>query len=243
MRVAAGVLALLMVTAGCGAHEARTVAVARPPVAPRPSPTVTPPPDCKALKCIAITFDDGPGPYTDKLLGMLAEYRAHSTFFVLGGNAKAYPKELKNEVAAGMEVGDHTYDHKDLTTLSSAGIHSEVKRTQHAIESIGGVTPKVLRPPYGAIDAKVRKAVGLPMILWKDDTLDWRDRNAKIVSRRVQKMASRNAVILLHDIHPTSVQAMATVLPALTKRGYTLVPVSTLYAGQKLKPGHAYGME
>jgi peptidoglycan/xylan/chitin deacetylase (PgdA/CDA1 family) len=252
MRTAAGAVALLAL-AGCSTVVAQHQAAVTLPKStpsptptpmptPMPTPTPTRTPDCSRLKCIAITFDDGPSTDTPRLLKMLASYGAHSTFFVLGMNAKDHTDILRRQIRDGDEVGDHTYDHASLTGLSTARIHQEINSTAKIIESAIGRPPLLMRPPYGAYDERVAKAVGLPIILWKDDTLDWLHRDSRRVSQVVLKLASRNAVILLHDIQPTSVDAMKTILPELKQRGFTLVTVSQLYAGRPLKAGKVYGM-
>jgi peptidoglycan/xylan/chitin deacetylase (PgdA/CDA1 family) len=197
--------------------------------------------DCAKSKCLALTFDDGPGPYTGRLLGMLKARSARATFFVIGRNAAANPSLLKRIIAENHEVGNHTWDHADLATLSTAGIHREIRRTQEVIHRVTGRWPTIMRPPYGATNTKVNRAVGLPEIMWCGDTLDWLHRDAGRVRRGVLKLAKRNAIILVHDIQRTTVAAMPATLNSLMERGYTIVTVSELYRGKRLRSGHAYG--
>jgi len=196
--------------------------------------------DCAKSKCLALTFDDGPGPYTARLLDMLKWRSSRVTFFVLGRNAAANPEMLRRMVAEHHEVGNHTYDHADLAALSTAGIHREIRRTQRVVHHATGRWPKIMRPPYGATNAKVSRAVGLPEIMWCGDTLDWLHRNSGRVRRSVLKLAKRNAVILVHDIRKTTVDAMPATLNRLIGRGYTMVTVSELYRGRRMLPGHVY---
>ncbi|MGW4964743.1 polysaccharide deacetylase family protein, partial [Nonomuraea sp. NPDC004186] len=193
----------------------------------RPRPRV----DCRRVKCVALTFDDGPGPYTDTLLAYLAAYHAQATFFVVGSNVVTYPRVLRRTVAAGHEIGNHTWSHPDLTRLSPARVRSQLGRTDQAIRAITGVMPGLVRPPYGAINATVRRQTGRPMVLWSVDTLDWRYRSSATVARRALRSVRPGSVILFHDIHPTTVRAIPRVLRKLAGRGYRFVTVSQLFGG------------
>ncbi|SEF78366.1 Peptidoglycan/xylan/chitin deacetylase, PgdA/CDA1 family [Nonomuraea solani] len=185
--------------------------------------------DCRRAKCVALTFDDGPGRHTDALLRHLASYRAKATFFVVGQNVAANPGIVRRTYAAGHEIGSHTWSHPDLTKLSAAGVRSQLARTDRAIRAATGVTPKLVRPPYGALNRTVRLQTRRPMVLWSVDTLDWRFRDSARVARKAVTSVRPGSVILFHDIHPSTVQAMPAVLRSLSKRGYTFVTVSQLY--------------
>ncbi|MCP2343723.1 polysaccharide deacetylase family protein [Actinomadura rupiterrae] len=198
--------------------------------------------NCAKVKCIALTFDDGPVSGTDKLLKILAKRHVRATFFLVGQNAKAHPDLVRKELAAGHEVGNHSYTHADLTRLSSAGIKSEITKTQTAIRKASGFTPHLLRPPYGSTNSRVAavtKRLGMPQIIWAVDPLDWRDRNSATVERRVIKAARPGYIVLMHDIHPTTVNAVPTILSRLAAKGYVFVTVSELF-GRPLKPGKTY---
>ena len=131
---------------------------------------------------IALTFDDGPGKYTSKLLDALEQYGAHATFFMVGKNVPKYPEEVKRMLEIGCELGNHSYDHAQLTKLTPEGIQGQVNDTNGEIEKVVGKSATLLRPPYGAVDDNVKQNVGMPMILWSVDTLDWKtkDVNATI---------------------------------------------------------------
>lgn len=220
------------------ARSRSAAARARQPVRP-PEPTV----DCRVAKCVALTFDDGPGPYTNKLLRMLAVHHAHVTFFLIGGNIKGREATVREELAAGDAIGDHTWSHPQLTTMSERAIKSQLTRTLSEIHRATGVSTGLMRPPYGATDhhvARVTRELGFAQILWSVDTNDWRDRNSKIVAHRAVSWAHRNDIILMHDIHPTTVDAVPKILDGLTKRGFTFVTVPQLLAAHPLKPGKAY---
>ncbi|MGP4098580.1 polysaccharide deacetylase family protein [Nonomuraea sp. KM90] len=190
------------------------------------------PVDCRRAKCVALTFDDGPGRYTDALLRHLSAYRARATFFVVGQNVAANPSVVRRAYAAGHEIGSHTWSHPDLTKLSVAGIRAQFARTDQAIKAATGVRPKLVRPPYGALNATVRLQTTRPMVLWSVDTLDWRHRDSAKVARKAIKSVRPGSVILFHDIHPTTVAAMPKVLKSLSRRGYKFVTVSRLFGGR-----------
>ncbi|WP_250563376.1 polysaccharide deacetylase family protein [Sphaerisporangium fuscum] len=214
------------------------------PSASAASPTPTVPvaeeaPDCHKVKCVALTFDDGPGPYTDKLLRELAAYRAPATFFLVGRNVAGRPDVVRRTVEAGHEIGDHTWSHPDLTRLSAARIRSQLGRTDRAIEKAAGVVPAIVRPPYGAVNRTVRRQVTRPLVLWNVDTEDWRYRNSARVARAALKDARPGSVILFHDIRPTTVKAIPRVLKTLSKRGYRFVTISEMFGGKP--PRLVYG--
>jgi peptidoglycan/xylan/chitin deacetylase (PgdA/CDA1 family) len=190
------------------------------------------PVNCHKVKCVALTFDDGPGPYTLTLLRHLAAYHAHATFFVVGQNVAARPDVVRQEVAAGHEVGNHTWSHPDLTRLSAAAIRSQLARTDRAVKAAAGIVPDVVRPPYGAVNGRVRRQTGRPFVLWSVDTLDWRYRSSARVARVSLRQVRPGSVILFHDIHPTTVKALPKVLKGLAKRGYHFVTISELYGGR-----------
>ncbi|WP_062430871.1 polysaccharide deacetylase family protein [Herbidospora daliensis] len=212
-------------------------------LAPAAPANAKPKPYCELHKCIALTFDDGPWPYTPALLDTLKKHKAKATFFVLGRKVESRADMMKRMVDEGHEIGNHTWDHPDLTKLTDEEILSEISSTQQVIQDVAGITPTFMRPPNGATNTRVgslMKSFGLPQILWTGSTLDWQARNTKVIRDRTLKYAKRNAVILLHDIVPETVTAMSTVVDTLTKKGYKLVTVSTLLGDRELKPGEAW---
>ncbi|WP_416974024.1 polysaccharide deacetylase family protein [Streptomyces sp. 4F14] len=187
--------------------------------------------DCKQVTCIALTFDDGPAaPETATLLNHLAQYQARATFFTVGQNIAAHPDLVRAEARAGHEVGNHSWNHPDLTKLTPAQVASQLNRTSAAIKAATGKEPTLFRPPYGAVNATVRSATSLSPVLWDVDTEDWKYRDAAKVAQSVIGKARRNSVVLMHDIHPTSVAAVPQILRTLTARGYHFVTVSHLRA-------------
>lgn len=200
--------------------------IASPVATPRQSGTV----DCGVKRCLALTFDDGVGPYTGTLLDTLKKTGSHATFFVEGQTAGLSAATMRRTLAEGNEIGNHTWDHPDLTRLSSDEVRRQVKSTQDAVERVTGRRPALFRPPYGVINEKDEAALGLPVVLWAVDTLDWRDKDLTMTTSRVMEGAAPGRIILMHDTISSTVQAMATVIPALIQQGYTLVTVSDLLA-------------
>ena len=184
--------------------------------------------DCSKAKCIALSFDDGPGAGTNTILDTLEQYHVPATFMVVGTQVASHAAELRREAANGNDIGNHTWDHADLTTLSVAGIQSEVNRTQTAIMSVLGKQPFMVRPPYGAYNQVVLQTLNMPLILWSIDPDDWKDRDADIVYQRVMSHAKPGAIIISHDLYPTTAAAYARIIPDLISQGYTLVTVSNL---------------
>ncbi|WP_165975671.1 polysaccharide deacetylase family protein [Actinomadura rubrisoli] len=208
--------------------------------ASRPSP---PRVDCARAKCVALTFDDGPSAYTREMLRAFAVHRARATFFVVGDNAAADPGLLRQAATAGHEIGNHTQSHRDLTRLPTMQINSDVQRTQDVLRGALGWCPTLLRPPYGATNstvAGVAKSLDLVQVLWNVDSQDWREREAKAVADRVVRQARPGAVILLHDGHKPTADAMPDVLKRLAGQGYTFVTVTELMGGRTVPLGGQY---
>ncbi|SDJ27854.1 Peptidoglycan/xylan/chitin deacetylase, PgdA/CDA1 family [Nonomuraea maritima] len=197
--------------------------------------------DCRHVKCVALTFDDGPGPYTSALLRELAAHRALGTFFVVGRNVAEHPDILRETYLEGHEIGSHTWSHADLTRLSAAGIRKELSRTDHAIKAAIGITPQLVRPPYGAFNKFVLRQMRRPLVMWDVDTLDWQLRDRAKVTRKALKLVRPGSIILFHDIHLSTVRAMPHVLDTLSKRGYHFVTVSQLFDGKT--PDVAYARD
>ncbi|GAA3141462.1 hypothetical protein GCM10020001_075330 [Nonomuraea salmonea] len=200
------------------------------------------PVDCRRAKCVALTFDDGPGAYTDALLRHLAAYRAKATFFVVGQNVAANPGIVRRTYAAGHEIGSHTWSHPDLTKLPAAGVRAQLARTDRVVKAAIGVVPRLVRPPYGAVNAAVSRLTGRPMVLWSVDTLDWRHRDSAKVARKAVRSVRPGSVILFHDIHPSTVRAMPRILKALSKRGYRFVTVTRLFNGHPPRTVYSAGL-
>ena len=202
-------------------------------------------------KIIALTFDDGPSTDetngTSDLLDLLEQYDSKATFFCLGNrlNDESAPL-LKRMVELGCEIGNHSYDHTQLTTLNAQGVRDQIDKTNELIKKYSGKDCRLIRPPYGDANNDIVPAnVSQPFIMWDMDTLDWKTKNAASVISLVEKYKEQDwdgAVILMHDIHPTTIEACKTIIPELVKDGYQLVTISELayLKGVKLEPGKSY---
>jgi len=181
------------------------------------------------VKRVALTFDDGPHPKnTLKILELLKKYDAKATFFMLGNRVDFYPDIVKEIANQGHELGNHTWDHNDLKTLSKAEAIQEVERTNQAIKSAAGRELTVFRPPYGSRNQEVENAIGIPTVLWTIDTLDWKSHNPDQILKIVKENVKDGSNILMHDIHLTTVEAVEPILKYLKKEGYECVTVSEL---------------
>lgn len=208
-------------------------------------PEETPAPEKaeKEKKTIALTFDDGPSSFTGRLLDCLEKNNAKATFFMVGKEIESFPDEVKRMEKLGCELGNHTYSHTDLTTLSSEEICNEIGTVDKLLYDLAGHGATVVRPPYGSINDNVRSTVGTPMMLWSVDTLDWETEDVQKIVDTVMSSAEDGAVILMHDIFKTSVDAAEIIIPKLIKEGYDLVTVHELAEkkGITMEPGTAYG--
>ena len=187
--------------------------------------------DCMVERCIALTFDDGPGPYTELLLDYLDQHDAKATFFMVGTRVTTFPDVAADVAARGHQLGNHSMGHEDLTAKSPDDAAVDIWSTNDIITSVTGITPQIMRPPYGATNPELVDAIGLPQVLWTIDTEDWKYRDSQYVANYAIDHASRGDVVLMHDIHETTVAAVPTILDQLTAAGYELVTVETLFGG------------
>ena len=184
---------------------------------------------------VALTFDDGPSAaYTPHVLDILRRRGAKATFFVLGENAVRHKEILARAVAEGHEIGSHTWSHVKMTSAGAQRLQSELDRTAEVIRAATGRAPAVMRPPYGATNAKlidwVMQRYGTPSILWDVDTQDWKHPGVGVVVSRVLHKSRRGSIILLHDIHASTLAAVDDIVAGLQARGFKLVTVSELIA-------------
>ncbi len=189
-------------------------------------------------KRLALTFDDGPNTrYTPKILEVLAKHNAHATFFVLGVWAPKYPEVLRQTVAGGHEFGCHSWSHPDFTKLSEAAMRREIERWEAVVEPVMEGRARYFRPPYGAVNSRVRRVVnsmGYTVAMWSGDTSDWRRPGSNAIYRRAMSAARDGAIILMHDgggPREQTVAAVKRMVPDLQARGYRLVTLSELHRG------------
>jgi peptidoglycan/xylan/chitin deacetylase (PgdA/CDA1 family) len=231
------------------ALSARPQAPSSAPSTTAPTAPVTPAPpraparvDCAKVKCVALTFDDGPVKNTSHVLEALSARGARATFFVMGIMARKRPDLLRRMIANGDAVGNHSWNHPIMFGLKAAAVRSQFVRTQKVINAAIGERPMLVRTPFGQQNAKIRKILaklGSPVILWDVDPQDWKVRNAKVVIRRVVKATKRNSIVLLHDVWPSTRAAVPTIIEKLQAKGYVLVTVPELLGGAPT-PGKVY---
>jgi peptidoglycan/xylan/chitin deacetylase (PgdA/CDA1 family) len=190
---------------------------------------------------VAITFDDGPNSVqTPRLLEMLAKRNIKATFYVVGKCVVENPAIVKRFVTEGHEIGNHSWSHPKLSSMSQAAVHAEIKKTHDAVIAAAGVPPKSFRPPYGAFTEAQRRwayeEFGYKTILWSVDPFDWKKPGAGVIAQRILTQTHSGAIILAHDIHKQTVDAMPETLDGLLAKGYKFVTVSELLAMDQPKP-------
>lgn len=198
--------------------------------------------ETKQRPMIALTFDDGPGEYTEELINCLVENNAKATFFMLGQNVEAYPEIAKELSDAGMELGNHSYSHPDLVTIGADAAAQQVSNTDAALKAATGFEATVMRPPGGSFNDSVKAAIDHPLIIWSIDTRDWATKSEDQTYQVVMDNAQDGSVVLMHDIHEWSVKAAIRMIPDLIAKGFKLVTVSELAEakGKTLQSGNAY---
>src|SRR6201987_1473861 len=189
---------------------------------------------------IALTFDDGPSPETTpRLLDILKQRNIKATFFMIGQNAERNPEIVKRILADGHEIGNHSWTHPQLAKLPDDRVTEEITKTQNAITNASGYTPKLLRPPYGSITGRQKEWIEnqfwLSVILWAGDSFCWKPPGVSVIQQRILAGARPGAIILSHDIHKQTVDAMPATLDALAAKGFKFATVSQLIAMNKPK--------
>ncbi len=191
-------------------------------------------------RIVALTFDDGPHPrYTHAILDLLREYDAKATFFVIGKNLEYYADAARRAVREGHEIGNHTYSHPTLKSLSFAQIKAELIRNKAAIEEALGISVNLFRPPEGSRTRAVEEAAafcGCPLILWSVDTRDWSGVSAGRIVSEVMEKTVPGSIILFHDYTVGkchTLEALKEILPRLCAAGYRFVTISELLSNGK----------
>ncbi len=196
--------------------------------------------DCEGIDpdkpMVALTFDDGPSIHTPRLLNIFKKHGGKGTFFVVGNLLEKNKATAKRIVNEGHEIASHGWSHADLSKLSLEKTQEDLLKTHNKIFEITGAEPRIVRPPYGAYNNTVKYASYVckeSIVTWSVDTLDWKTRNADAVYKSVMNSAYDGAIILCHDLHGTTVDAMERVIPDLIEKGYQLVTVSQMLALRK----------
>lgn len=199
--------------------------------------------DCAVVKCVALTFDDGPSPYTDRLLKTLTDDDATATFFLIGNKVAANPAGARRIAEAGMEIGSHTWEHPNMTTIPSEDIPAQFSRASDAIEQATGQRPKLVRTAGGLIDDRVLAEAGrqgLADINWDVIPFDWaNDSNTQATRVLLMSQIKPNSVVLFHDTYSSTVDLVYQFIPVLKANGYHLVTVSHMLGTRA--PGSTYG--
>ena len=199
--------------------------------------------DCSQAKCVALTFDDGPSPYTDRLLQILNQNDAKSTFFLIGNKVAANPAGAKRIADAGMEVANHTWEHPNMTTIPPEDIGSQISRANDAIQAATGQRPKLLRTAGGLINDNVLAAAkqqGMADVNWDVIPFDWMNDSDTAATRyMLMTQIKPGSVVLFHDTYSSTVDLVYQFIPVLRANGYHLVTVSQLLGPRE--PGSSYG--
>jgi len=190
---------------------------------------------------IALTFDDGPSAHTERLLDVFASCGGKGTFFIIGDQIEGRENVVRRIVNEGHGLGNHTWNHRKLTKLKKQEIIDELVMTKAKILEVTGVECNMVRPPYGSFNDEVKeicKELEMPIVNWSVDTLDWKTRHEDLIYNAVVEGAKNGAIILCHDLHETTVNAMADVIPKLVESGFELVTVPELLG--ELEPGKVH---
>lgn len=184
---------------------------------------------------IALTFDDGPHPhYTDEILSILEQEGVKATFFTIGCNVMAYPDITKRIIAAGHEIGNHTYTHPLVPLTTGAFLEEEIAKTDALLVSLGCPRPLFFRPPQGKFPPdknEFLKRTGKIAVLWSIDTRDWEHKPTDEIVRMVEEEVAGGDIILFHDFvggQSQTIPAVKKLIPTLKERGYQFVTLSEL---------------
>jgi peptidoglycan-N-acetylglucosamine deacetylase len=190
---------------------------------------------------IAITFDDGPSAtLTPKLLDLLAAHRIKATFFVIGENVAEHPEIVARAAREGHEIANHSWSHPNLAKLSDESVRRQLWRTDDAIKNATGTRPTLLRPPYGSITEREKRWIhdefGYHIVLWDVDPYDWKRPAPAVVRNRILQETRPGSIVLSHDIHPGTIEAMPSTFDALEAKGFKFVTVSELIRAAAVQP-------
>ena len=192
---------------------------------------------------IAMTFDDGPSAtLTPKLLDLLAAHHIKATFFVIGENVAEHPEIVARAAREGHEIGNHSWSHPNFGKMSDESVRRQLQQTDDAIKNATGKRPTLLRPPYGSITAREKRWIhdefGYGIILWDVDPNDWKRPGPAVVRNRILKETQPGSIVLSHDIHPGTIEAMPSTFDELEAKGFKFVTVSELIRMSAPRPSH-----
>ena len=227
--LAALVTVVVAIALGVNLRESGAAVQSKPPAATgqRQGPVISA--AARNPRTVALTFDDGPSPYTPQILAVLRRNHVQATFCMLGAQAKRYPRLARQVVREGHQLCDHSRDHRNMARLSKAKARAEVADGQREIHAVTGVTPKIFRFPYGSSDAQSRKLVTgfhLRRLGWDIDPQDWRRPPARQITARIVRHAHPRAVVLMHDgggDRSHTAASLDATIKQLRKHGYRFV--------------------
>lgn len=180
------------------------------------------------LPVVALTFDDGPSRYTKDIIDTLKSNNVNATFFVLGNKIEIYKDIISESIKNGNEIGNHSYNHKWLSKLSTNELLDQINKTQDILKETVNYTPTCFRPTYGSVNNKIRKSINLSITLWTIDTKDWKINSVDRIVERAIKDIEDGDIILMHDIFQRSSEALKKIIPKLKEQGYQFVTISEL---------------
>lgn len=186
-------------------------------------------------KMVALTFDDGPSQYTEKIIEILKENDCNATFFVLGNKVSIYSDILIKSLNYGNELGNHSYNHKWLIKLNDEEILDQINKTQELIKEYTGYTPKLIRPTYGSLNDTIRNITDLDIVLWNVDTLDWKYKSSSRIVKNATKNLKDGNIILMHDTHKQTLEALPKIIQIIKEQGYECVTVSEMKEAQFIR--------
>ena len=183
-------------------------------------------------KTVALSFDAAWGNEdTQQLIDILTDHGVKATFFLVGQWVDRYPESVKALADAGMDVMNHSDDHAHFSQLSEQDIISNINACNDKIEAITGTRPTLFRCPYGEYDNHVVSAVnsmGMHVIQWNVDSLDWKELSAQEITARVTKQVVPGSIILFHNAALHTPEALPGIIEYLQQEGYEILPVSQL---------------
>lgn len=193
-------------------------------------------------KYVALTFDDGPGKYTKEIVDLLVKNNVKASFFMVGQNIKNYKSSVKYAYDNGMEICNHSQNHKNLKNLSKEDIEYEINSVDDMLEEIIGERARYYRSPGGNQNENVLNTISKPCILWNVDTRDWESRDTQKIISKTLKEVDDGDIILMHEIYKTTLDAVEPIIIKLKEKGYNFVTVTELYKikGVPLENGKIY---
>ena len=200
-------------------------------------------PDCEKVKCVAFTFDDGPGAHTQDVLNALNAAQIKGTFFEIGRNVAGNPDMTKRVAAEGNAIGGHSWNHPQLTKLSSEKAAWQISATSDALGAALGVKPGFMRPPYGAANSRIFNIMAqqkVASIMWSVDTLDWKYKSVDKSLEIIRKELKPGGIILMHDIHPVAQHVIPIIVQEYRAKGYHFVTIPQMFKSRGLIPGRRY---